>query len=308
MRSPVWLPLAALLVAIPRPGAAQDTMALFRQGRALVERGDWAGACPLFEESHRLQPDAIGILLNLADCQAHTGKPASAWSNYVEAEARSKSKGDQERTQYAHAQAAALEPRLSRLRVNAAATPGLRVTRDDHEMGSGILGTSFPVDPGEHRIAATAPGYKPWSTTVRVQGDRASVSVDVPPLEKADGTVWGSQRIAGVAVGGAGILGIAAGSILGALTLKKISDSKTQGNCNGTLTVCNQAGLDMQADAKNLAHGSTAAFAVGGAAVVAGIVLVATGGRAGQPKGTGLLTVGPVAGSEMSGLLLRGRW
>src|SRR6185312_16344577 len=84
MRSLAWLPLAALLLAIPRPGAAQDAMALFRQGRALAERGDWAGACPLFEESHRLQPDAIGILLNLADCQAHTGKLASAWSNYVE--------------------------------------------------------------------------------------------------------------------------------------------------------------------------------------------------------------------------------
>jgi hypothetical protein len=283
-------------------------MALFRQGRALVERGDWAGACPLFEESHRLQPDAIGILLNLADCQAHTGKPASAWSNYVEAEARSKSKGDQERTQYAHAQATALEPRLSRLRVNAAPTPGLRVTRDDHEMGSGILGTAFPVDPGEHRIAATAPGFKPWSTVVKVQGDGASVSVDVPLLEKGDGTAWGSQRIAGVAVGGAGVLGIAAGSILGALTLKKVSDSKSQGNCNATLSVCNQTGLDMQADAKTMAHGSTAAFVVGGAAVVAGIVLIATGGRAGPLKETGRWTVGPMASPEMSGLLLRRRW
>jgi hypothetical protein len=195
------------------------------------------------------------------------------------------------------------------MRINAAATPGLRVTRNDHEIGNAILGTSFPVDPGEHAIKVSAPGFKPWSTVVTVRGERASMSVDVPPLEKgAEGVAWAPQRIAGLAVGGVGIVGIAAGAVLGALTLKKISDSKTQGDCNAALTVCNQRGLDMQADAKNLSHGSTAAFAVGGAAVVASVVLVATGGRAGPPKDTARLTMAPVAGPEMSGVVLRGRW
>ena len=69
MRAALILPLSALtLLALTPQASAQDPLALFKQGRALVEQGKWAQACPLFEEAHRLQKDAIGITMNLADC------------------------------------------------------------------------------------------------------------------------------------------------------------------------------------------------------------------------------------------------
>src|SRR5450755_3617279 len=57
------------------PAAAE---ALFRDGRAAAQRGDWETACPKLRESQRLDP-AAGTLLNLADCEEHRGKVATAW-------------------------------------------------------------------------------------------------------------------------------------------------------------------------------------------------------------------------------------
>lgn len=46
--------------------------------RGLVQKGDWAAACPKFEESERLDP-GIGTLYHLADCYEHVGRLATAW-------------------------------------------------------------------------------------------------------------------------------------------------------------------------------------------------------------------------------------
>ncbi len=45
------------------PAAAE---ALFRSGRVAIEKGDYASACPKFEESSRLDP-AVGTTCNLPD-------------------------------------------------------------------------------------------------------------------------------------------------------------------------------------------------------------------------------------------------
>ena len=58
--------------------------ALFSAGRADVERGDYASACPKFADSQRLDP-APGTLINLADCEEHVGQLARAWQHWREA-------------------------------------------------------------------------------------------------------------------------------------------------------------------------------------------------------------------------------
>src|SRR5258706_13365787 len=69
-RSPYTLALAlALTLALHSPSAhaqAKDPAAaeaLFREGRALSDAGDIAGACPKFRESDRLDP-AVGPTFN----------------------------------------------------------------------------------------------------------------------------------------------------------------------------------------------------------------------------------------------------
>src|SRR5689334_11081114 len=79
------LPALALALAFawPRLAAADVSPAkkaerLYDEGVALVDQGNYAAACPKFEESQRLDP-ALGTQFNLADCLEHTGKLGSAF-------------------------------------------------------------------------------------------------------------------------------------------------------------------------------------------------------------------------------------
>src|SRR3954470_17543612 len=70
-----------LAFAAPRDPAAAE--ALFRAGRAAVDRGDYVAGCSKFEESNRLDPE-VGTAFNLADCDEHIGKVAFSWQLFRE--------------------------------------------------------------------------------------------------------------------------------------------------------------------------------------------------------------------------------
>lgn len=316
---PAFVFSALLLLAAPPTADAQDALSLFQQGRTLVEQNRWEAACPVFAEAHRLQPTALGILLNLADCYEHVGKTGSAYASYREAEFQAKKAGENEKAQYAHDHAATLEPKLSRLRIDATAdVPGLNVHRDDQEVGKGILGTPFPVDPGPHKIEATAPGYLVWSTTVAIPAGPGVHAVKIPELGRAptDGApggprpfVWTGQRIAGLSVGAVGVAGLVAGGVLGGMAISKNNASKA--DCSPTQpSLCHADGVSQRQTAGKLADGSTGAFIAGGAAVVAGIVLFATGSPKAPAKVGRIprVEVLPTAGAGVAGLRIGGAW
>jgi hypothetical protein len=160
--------------------------ALFDEGRRLVGEGKHAEACPKFEESRRLDP-GIGTMFNLADCLEATGKTASAWSVFLETAARLKAEGGApEKEQAARKRAAALEPKLSKLKIvvpESAQVDGLVVKRDGSPQGRGAWGVSIPVDPGVHVIEAVAPGRRRWVQSIELAKAGADVTVTVAPLE-----------------------------------------------------------------------------------------------------------------------------
>src|SRR5205085_12007916 len=90
--------------------------ALFRDGRDAFKKGDWATACPKFAESQRLDP-ATGTLFNLADCEEHAGKTASAWLRWRDLIDALRTNQTDERYAMAQQHASALEARLPKLRV-----------------------------------------------------------------------------------------------------------------------------------------------------------------------------------------------
>ncbi len=290
---------------------------LFEKGRALVAQKRFAEACPAFADAHRLKRDAIGITLNLADCYREIDKLASSWSAYREAEFLCRNAGEHEREQYARDGAAALEPKLARLRVSAPALRGLVLHRDDQEVGQAALGTPFPIDAGDHTLQVTAPGYKPWSTVVKIPSDGVSVSIDVPPLlpdDDAPGAprrpfVWTGQRIAGLGVGLAGVAGAAAGGILGGLALSKYDATKPE--CSPTQpNLCTSPALSQRSSALKLADASTGLLLGGAVAAAAGVTLLVTAPPGTRPK-TGAsprIEASPLAGVGTAGLLLRGVW
>src|SRR3954468_3549725 len=67
--------------------------ALFRQGRQLMSEGKTAEACEKFGASERMDPSS-GTLLNLADCDAKSGKSASAWAEFLAAARMARNQGD----------------------------------------------------------------------------------------------------------------------------------------------------------------------------------------------------------------------
>jgi hypothetical protein len=188
------LTLCAAAVA-PGSARAQATadqraaaQALFDDARKLMADKRYADACPKLEESQHLDP-GVGTLLNLADCQVHTGKTATAWTNFLEAAYQAKAIGQTKRENTARARAAALEPKLSRITILAvlggsAGGTGLTIKRDGEVVAASLVGTAVPVDPGEHVVSASAPGRQSWESKVTVHPDGQQVTISVPQLEE----------------------------------------------------------------------------------------------------------------------------
>ena len=166
--------------ASPEASAAQ---ALFDEGKALMARADYHLACSKFEESERLDP-ALGTLLNLADCREKEGKIASAWSLFRDAEGLLLRAGPADAEAVARERARALEGRVPRLLIAVAPgqPPALKIARSGTDVGPAQWATPIPLDPGEYRVTATAPGYAGWQSTVTLKEGAGTLSLTVPAL------------------------------------------------------------------------------------------------------------------------------
>jgi hypothetical protein len=294
---------AAATLLEPRGALADDpggdttiAQTLFEEGRRLMEAKQYALACPKFEESQRRRP-GTGTLLNLALCNEALGKKATAWGNFKEVLFASKKESNEAREAFAQEHISALEPKLSKLQVDAESTPGLVIRRDGQEIPGAALGTPIPVDPGTHELEATAPGYSVWSTTIKV-GDSADLKkVAIPKLTPApDKKVESApppvapaappaessaRRTAGFVVGGAGVAALGLGAVFGLLASGQASDAEAdEALCPDKR--CSDRGREAIDSASGKALVSTIGVGVGVAAVGAGVVLVLTSGSS-QP-------------------------
>src|SRR3954451_18080512 len=151
-------------LAAPRAAHAQDSAAvaevLFNDARALADKGDFAAACPKFEESQRVDP-GMGTLYRLGDCYEHIGRTASAWAAFRDVASQAQTTGQTAREADARQRAALMEKVLSRMTIEVpSAPPGVVVERDGVRVGDAQWGLAMPVDPGPHTIIVRAPGKK----------------------------------------------------------------------------------------------------------------------------------------------------
>lgn len=158
------LALAALSpsVAVAAGTSADDARAetLFNAAKQLQEAGQTADACPMFAESKRLAP-GVGVMLHLADCYERWGRPASAWSEFQEAEALARARRDDKRAALAHERAQSLEPKIHRLTVAVAAAGAhddWRVSIDGVVLPPERWNVALAVDPGDHIVTVERPG------------------------------------------------------------------------------------------------------------------------------------------------------
>jgi serine/threonine-protein kinase len=282
--------------------------ALFQEGRKLVEQKRFSEACPKFAESQRLDP-GIGTLLNLAVCHELEGRTATAWAEFTQAVGIAERESRADAKQFATSHLAGLTPKLARIMIavpRESDVPDLEVTLDGQALGRPAWGTAAPIDPGTHVVVAAATGKKRWSTAVTFAAAQQK-TVAVPTLEDepaapapvspvlaatpfespepspralVSDAVGNTQRTAGLIVGGAGVIAMGAGVVLGLAAKSTYDDASPYCDATG----CEPAGLEARSRAVDKGRVATLVFALGAGTAVGGAVLFFTAPHARAPR------------------------
>lgn len=333
-------PLSSLLVcaalatvATAAPPASAQSAAAQAQGRALFDEGvalmgqhRYAEACPKLEASLDRFP-GIGTRGKLAECYEKAGRLASAWRTYRDVARLAAEANEPAREKVAADRALAIEPRLSYLTVTppSADVPGLVVKRNGKPVEQ--LGSAEPVDSGLVQVEATAPGRKPFTAQVMLVAGQTS-KLDLPNLEPQTSATAASPRPApaqpatptaeppvvttessswqkpvGLVLGGAGLVAIGVGSVLGLSAKSKYDKAFDDGHCDRTTKSCDAAGQSDTDSARSSATTATILASAGGVALVGGVVLWLT---APKDRPTSALRVTPSVGPTYAGVAIGG--
>ena len=290
--------------------SAQDKAladAFFEEGVKLLRAGKVAEACPKLAESQKKDP-AIGTSLYLAECYERSGKIASAWAEFHQAEDMARARQDN-RASLAKTRADRLSPsKLVITLTPGADLPGLEVRRDGELVAPAQYGLASPIDGGHHVIVATAPGHHRFNWSGDVPAQQGSVVVTIPKLVEAvttsptepeppptvptvtatvtsppppppiaaeRGRGLGGGKIAGLVIASVGLVGLGIGTAMGLVANGNYSATFTsaEDHCVKGGGCLSQAGVTAQNNAKTLADWSTGVFVGGGVALVSGLVL-----------------------------------
>lgn len=212
---------AAARAAEPDLTNDQRAEQLFRSGEKKFDGGDYAAACTDFEASLRLGAK-LGTLLNLALCHETIGRLATAWNEFHQGAAWAAQNGQRERQEYATAHVRALEGRLPRVVLQLPADRALSgIDLDGEPLAETHWYVPLYLDPGEHRLALTAPGKRRTSVAFRVVLSPTDQIVALPRLPDdpwapaSDGSGGGARRVLGIGLVGLGIAGVVVGTIFG---------------------------------------------------------------------------------------------
>jgi len=286
--------LLASSTASADPAAAE---ALFREGRRLLDEGKTEEACLKLAESHAQDPSS-GTLLNLGLCHEMQHKIATAWSDYVSAARLARDQGKPSREAAAEKKATELEPRLPHLTVTVTApVDGLEIMRGAERLGRGLFGSAVPIDPGTYLIAASAPGYRAWKTTIDLaEGESKTVEVpelkpQPPPPQAVEGPPpppantgvppaalretapasppVGGGRALGWIIGGTGVATIAVGAGFGVASLASYHDANN---------LCPSPHKDCSADAISERNSAESRAWICNVAIGVGVVGAGIGG------------------------------
>jgi hypothetical protein len=276
---------------VPSASDRAAAESLVNRSLELLEAGNPAEACPKLEESQRLDP-GVGTLLYLADCYQQMGLTASAWGTFREAAYLAKSEGQADREQIAVEHADALEQKLSYLTLEVTDAPGgtPEVKHNGEVVGKARWGARFPVDPGSHAVEASAPGRKPWSSTLKIPEGPGLHRLVIPVLEAsavepAEPSVelvapspptvdaGSGQQTLGWVLAGVGSAAVVTGGIFALLA--RGDDADANASCRpDRRDLCNATGVDLADGARTKANIAGISAGVGLAALGAGITLL----------------------------------
>lgn len=308
MMKPASFSVAALsfaLIAVSVPAAAQDkpgdpqrlaeATKLFEQANAELDAKKFDAACPKLERVVQLVPEGVGAKLALGECYEGLGNLASAHRAYADAEAAAAAAKQPQRVAVAKSKREIIATKVPvitlRLAAGAAERAGLAITLDGKpaDLAKGEL----MVDAGAHVVRATATNAVDFEARVDIaNGERKDVTIPVldskagapPPAvprsveTPAVAPYWGPQRIAGLVVGGVGVLAAIGGFAAGGVALSKRDASNgPEGGCSDQTNACTkQAGVDLRDESRLAGDVSTGLLVAGGALAATGLVVFLT--------------------------------
>jgi hypothetical protein len=319
--------------AQPAATGSAKARALFFEARRLMSEQRWAEACPLLEESERLDAGK-GTEFNLADCYDHTGRPASALLLFERVMEESRQSRQPAHEARARSRAEAVAPRVPRLVVelpDEARVDGLELSCDGQPLPLPTAAATLRLDPGEHRIAARAPKRLAWEATFHL-AERASETIRVPLLaaaapetaraaapaimpapapprsvapSRAPRGAPNTRRTVGLVVGGIGVAAMVAGGVFGLLSLAARNDARQ--SCSDVTNLCSTTdGVDARGAAILRGDVATGLIAGGAALVSAGLVVWLTAPRNHTRVAVDVRAAG--GGGALAGLVARGEF
>lgn len=302
-----------------------------------MEKGRFAEACPKLQESLRIDP-GMGTQFNLAHCWEQLGLTASAWGLFLDVAAAAESSGQRKRERAARQRAAALEPKLSRLRIDVVApAPGMKIMRAGEEVGEGAWNTDVPIDPGTYQIEASAPDKHAWAGEVVVEKPGETASIEVPPLQDLappvveapepeaapapvameDQGSGAGRTVATLALSAVAVGGIATGVVFAIQAKNETSAAKklcTGGDNGATCTGVDggiaerDEALGHRDNAKRAALISYVGLGVGAAALVGTTIMLFTGSGADDGEESQDAQLAPVLAPDFAGLSVSGQF
>jgi hypothetical protein len=244
----------------------------------------------------------------LADCLESNGQTASAWEEFI-ATATMAAEREDPREGVARARAEALFPRLSRIVfVIPVGLGDLEIACDGLPVPSTRWISGSYVDPGVHHLVARDAGRAFWEADVSI-GTSPEIQTVALPMPSASSTSFrpapvpvpvpapargGPERsragfpVAAASTAGLGLIAIGFGIYFG-LDARNDNDASNAPSAGGCGTkFCSADAHDLRTNALHDATASDVTFIVGGAAVLAGVLLyVFTKGRS-VPPSTGV--------------------
>jgi tetratricopeptide (TPR) repeat protein len=120
-----------------------------------------------------------GVQYHIALCEENLGQLVAALADYTTAKTKAQSENALDVQRLVGKRLADLDPRVPRLTVHLVSdVPNATLTLDGATLANERMGTAMPVDPGTHRVEATAPDRPPSGVEVTMH-ERDTTVLDV---------------------------------------------------------------------------------------------------------------------------------
>ncbi len=274
------------------------------QAQAAFDAGNFAESEKLWNAAARLYSQAPTLTLGLARTQAKLNKFVAAQESYNKiirewGNNPSPPPAFKDALEAAKAEVTSVSAKVGSVVVTVEGPPNPVVTIDGASVPAAALGLKRPVDPGQHKVNATADGYKSTdamftvaeggSAEAKLKMEKSNDVVVAPvpgpgpsPSEPGADTSSGggsTQKTLAIVAFGVGGVGLVLGAVTGLIASGKASDLESA--CSAGKDKCPADQQDNVDSYKTMGALSTVGFIVAGVGGITGAVLWFTAPKSG---------------------------